>query len=155
VLLAIQAEIEGRHFAEADRLLAEAEARFPSDPGLANLRGVVAAQQGDYTAAELNFQEAVKHAPRFTAAYLNLGRLYQERAPADPQVGSKALGIYQRVLGYDPGNNEANYQSAVLLLQEGQYQRSLDHLLRLPAETQASAQALSVLSADHAALGHR
>src|SRR5205814_3085273 len=49
----------------------------------------------------------------------------------------------------------ANYQSATLLQQSGQYQQSLLALKRLPANTQETAQVLSLYCADAAALGKR
>ena len=153
-VLEIQRQIENGNFTEANRLLDEAAKRFPGDAGLDNLRGVIAAQQGDYTAAEQDFRDAVKRAPKLTAAQLNLGRLYQEHLAADPQARRKALDVYLRVLAYEPANAEAQYQAAVLLLEQGEYQRSLEHVARLPSETQASGQGLSILCADHAALGH-
>src|SRR5580765_1595835 len=126
-ILEIQLQIEQRNLPEANRLLDGAAKRFPDDPGLYNLRGVIAAQQGDYDAAERDFREAVKRAPRLTAAHLNLGRLYQEHLAADPQARRKALDIYLRVLAYEPPNSEAHYQAAVLLLEQGEYQLSLEH----------------------------
>src|SRR4029077_1126691 len=84
-ILKIQRQIEDHNLAEANRLLDEAAKRFPGDAGLDNLRGVIAAQQGDYTAAEKDFRDAVKRAPTLTAAHLNLGRLYQEHLATDPQ----------------------------------------------------------------------
>jgi tetratricopeptide (TPR) repeat protein len=153
-VLEIQRQIENHNLAEANRLLEETAKRFPGDAGLDNLRGVIAAQQGDYAAAEKDFSDAVKRAPRLTAAHLNLGRLYQEHVATDPQARRKALDVYLRVLAYESANAEAHYQAAVLLLEQGEYQRSLEHFMRLPSETQASGQALSVLCADHAALGH-
>ena len=153
-VLEIQRQIENHNFSEANRLLDEAAKRFPGDAGLDNLRGVIAAQQGDYTAAEKDFSDAVKRAPKLTAAQLNLGRLYQEHLAADPQARRKALEVYLRVLAYEPSNPEAHYQAAVLLLEQGEYERSLEHVAQLPSETQASAQGLSILCADHAALGH-
>jgi tetratricopeptide (TPR) repeat protein len=153
-ILEIQRQIEQRNLPEANRLLDGAAKRFPDDPGLCNLRGVIAVQQGDYDAAEREFRNAVKRAPRLTAAHLNLGRLYQEQLAADPQARRKALDIYLRVLAYEPSNAEAHYQAALLLLKQGEYQSSLEHVSRLPSETQASAQALSILCADHMALGH-
>jgi tetratricopeptide (TPR) repeat protein len=153
-ILAVQRQIESRNWAEANRLLTEAATRFPADPGFDNLRGVIAAQQGDYTTAERDFRDAVERAPKFTAAYLNLGRLYQEKSATDAQARLKALDVYQHVLAYEPSNAEALYQAAVLFLQQREYQRSLDHIVHLPAQTQASAQALAIVCADHAALGH-
>ena len=152
-ILQIQQLIENHDLEHAQRLLLEAAGQFPSDAGFDNLRGVVEAQQGNYTEAEASFERAVARSPRFTAAYLNLGRLYQENSAADPKASQKVLDIYKEVLAYDPGNSEANYQTATLLLKQGQYKESLIHLLSLPPETQVGGQASSVLCADYAGLG--
>jgi len=154
-ILQIQQLIEEHDLAQAERLLAEATRQFSSDAGFDNLQGVIEAQQGNYQAAETSFSKAVVRAPKFTGAYLNLGRLYQENSAGDPQARQKALDIYARVLHYESNNAEAHYQSAALLLQQGQYKDSLDHLKLLPSETQASAQAFSIFCADYAGLGDR
>jgi tetratricopeptide (TPR) repeat protein len=141
--------------AQARKLLSEAAKQFPADAGFDNLLGIIEAQEGDYQAAEKSFKRAVTREPRFTGAYLNLGRLYQEHSAADTEALPKALNVYQQVLQYDPNHAEANYQSATLLMRKGAYQASLDHLARLPAETRNSAQALSISCADFAGLGNR
>jgi tetratricopeptide (TPR) repeat protein len=139
----------------AARLLDETAKQFPADSGIDNLRGIVAAQQGNYTSAESYFTQAIHRSARFTGAYLNLGRLYLENASSDPQALRKALSTYTSVLAYDPKNAEANYQSAVLLLSKGAYQDSLNRLSRLPETTQRHPQQLSIACADYAALGER
>jgi tetratricopeptide (TPR) repeat protein len=154
-ILKIQGLIENRDVVQAQKLLAEADRQFPSDAGFDNLRGVVAAQQGDYPTAQSSFNRAIARDPKFTAAYLNLGRLYQQTAIADRETQTKALDVYQHVLTYEPNNSEANYQSATLLLRQGRYKESLKAFMRLPLETQMSAQATSVACADYAALGDR
>ena len=154
-ILQIQQLIQDHNLPEARRQLAEAAKQYPSDEGFDNLLGIVEAQQGNYSAAEKSFSKAVAKAPKFTGAYLNLGRLYQENVAADPQARRKALDVYRHVLGYEPTNEEANYQSAVLLTQQGESKKSLDHLLRLSPENQNSAQTLSLFCADYAALGNR
>jgi tetratricopeptide (TPR) repeat protein len=153
IILRIQQLIEDHNLAEASRELVEAEKQYPEDAGLDNLRGIVEAQQGDYATAEKSFSQALKREPKFTAASLNLGRLFQENFAADAQAKRKALDVYSAVLKYDPKNAEANYQSAALLLGQGQYRDSFDHISRLPEESQTSAQALSILCADYAGLG--
>ena len=154
-VLRIQQLIQEHNLQEARRQLAEAAKQYPSDEGFDNLLGIVEAQQGNYSAAEKSFSKAVTKAPKFTGAYLNLGRLYQENAASDPQAQRKALDVYRHVLGYEPMNQEANYQSAALLLQQGEYKKSLDHLSRLSLENQASAQTLSLFCADYSGLGNR
>lgn len=138
----------------ARKQLNQALKQFPADAGLENLLGIIEAQEGNYLAAERSFSRAISRERKFTGAYLNLGRLYQENAARDPQALAKALEVYRRVLQYEPENAEANYQSALLLMRKGAYQASLDHLTRLPARSQNSAQALSVSCADYAGLGN-
>ncbi|MEJ7618018.1 MAG: tetratricopeptide repeat protein [Pyrinomonadaceae bacterium] len=154
LILQIQQLMTERNLAGARQLLGEAAKRYPAeDAGFDNLLGIIEAQEGNTAAAESSFQRAIKSAPKFTGAYLNLGRLYQETSPIDPQAAPKALAVYRQVLQYDPDHGEANYQSAMLLMRQGAYRDSLDHLQRLPANVQQSAQALSVGCADYAGLG--
>lgn len=154
-VLQIQQLIEIDDLAEANRQLTEAAEQYPADEGFDNLRGIVAAKQGQYQAAEKSFLRAVARAPRFTGAYLNLGRLYQENAGNDKDAPRRAIGVYKKVLDYDAANAEANYQSALLLLRQSDYQKSLNHISRLSLELQRSAQALSIRCADYAGLGNR
>jgi tetratricopeptide (TPR) repeat protein len=154
-ILQIQERIESHDLAGANELLVEAEKQFPLDEGLENLRGIVSAQKGDYQAAEKSFTAAIRRSPRFTGAYLNLGRLYQENTSKDSQAAHKALEVYEHVLRYEPENTEANYQSAVLLLHQGRYRDSLRHASRLPSEQQSTAQVLAIVCADSAGLGDR
>ena len=154
-ILEIQKLIESHDLAGARRLISDTQKHFPADGGFDNLLGIINAQEGNYSAAENSFKDAIAREPKFTGAYLNLGRLYQEHSAGDPQAQRKALEIYRSVLVYDANNTEANYQSAVLLLQQGEYQSSLNHLARLPAETQSSAQALSIFCADSVGLDDR
>src|SRR5438876_9270135 len=91
--------IERRDLAAARSELTGALGVYPRDPGLRNLLGVVEAQQGDYRKAEADFKIAIVAAgSRFTGAYLNLGRLYQENAAKDPRAPEKGLEIYRRLL---------------------------------------------------------
>ena len=152
-ILQIQQLFTQGDLAGARKLLDEALKQFPADAGLDNLQGIIEAQEGNYAAAERSFNRAVARERKFTGAYMNLGRLYQEHTADDPQALDKALEVYRRALQYDPDNAEANYQRASLLMRKGSYQASLDHLSRLPAKIQDTAQALSVSCADHAGLG--
>jgi tetratricopeptide (TPR) repeat protein len=152
-ILQIQQLFGQGDLAGSRKLLDDAAKKFPADAGLDNLLGIIEAQEGNYAAAERSFNRAVARERKFTGAYLNLGRLYQEHAANDPKALPKALEVYRRVLRYEPDNAEANYQSAALRMRKGAYQASLDHLSRLPAKIQNSAQALSVSCADYAGLG--
>jgi tetratricopeptide (TPR) repeat protein len=154
-ILRIQELMQQGDLSEARRLLSQSKKEFPVDPGFDNLLGIIEAQEKNYKAAEAAFQRAIAHAPKFTNAYLNLGRLYQQNPKADAEALQKALQVYQKVLRYQPDNLEANYQTAVLLQSRGEYRASLDQLKRLPEDYRQSAQSLSLYCANYAGLGDR
>jgi tetratricopeptide (TPR) repeat protein len=153
-LVRIQQSIQAGDLRRARGELQEALARFPREPRIYNLLGVIDAQEKHFTAAETNFRRAIQLAPRFTGAYLNLGRLYQEHANQQGAV-EKALDVYRKLLESEPDHVEANYQAAWLLNRLGKFGPSLDQLARLPAEAQQRAPALALRGVDHAALGKR
>lgn len=148
-----QALLERGDRAGARLALAPALRSFPAHPVLQNFLGVLEAQDGRYAAAEAHFRGAVRAAPRYTDASLNLGRLYQENAARDPDALPKALAAYEAVLAYDPEHAESLYQSAVLLRATGDFARSLERLGRLPAEQRLRAQVLAVRLADEVGAG--
>ena len=104
----IQAALE-RGDVDGARTAVEAGLRaYPDDPALQNFAGVIAAQRGDWTAAETHFREAIRLAPRAVPPYENLGRLYQVRSVADPTARAKALDVYRALLSVDPANAEGS-----------------------------------------------
>jgi tetratricopeptide (TPR) repeat protein len=149
-----------KHLEQGDRVKARAELMqalqaHPADPVVENFLGVLEAQEGHYRAAEGRFQDAIRAEPRLTDAYLNLGHLYQDNAATDAGALRQALDTYQTLLRYEPAQPEALYQSAVLLQARGEFQRSLEHLARLPDAQQQRAQVLAVRCADEAGAGRR
>jgi tetratricopeptide (TPR) repeat protein len=154
-ILEIQQLFRQNDWTAARAALDAAFRRYPGDAGLENLRGIVEAQTGNPRAAEAAFSAAIARSPRFTGAYLNLGRLYQEQSATDPRALPKALKVYQQLLRYQPGNDEANYQCAALLQRLDRVAASLPHLQRLPAQYQSGANVLALYAAAHAATGDR
>jgi tetratricopeptide (TPR) repeat protein len=154
VITEIQDLIDQDHLDAARQKVYEAQ-KGMTDSGLDNLLGVIAAKTGDYSGAEGSFAVAIRRAPTFTAPYLNLARLYQENANRDPKGKAKALALYEQLLRFDPANTEANYQAAVLLMEQSRYQKSQRYLSHLPADSQDISQALAVRCADLAGLGDR
>ncbi len=155
LILQAQELLQQGNFSGARQFLTQAQKNYPNEAGFDNLLGIIEAQANNYPAAEAAFKRAVTRAPKFTGAYLNLGRLYQENGGNDPEAIDKARQTYQRVLQYQPHHTEANYQTAVLLQMQGNFKTSLLHLARLPAAYQQRAQILAVQCADYAALGER
>jgi tetratricopeptide (TPR) repeat protein len=147
--------LEASDRAAARREMTVALRLYPASPAVHNFLGVLEAGEGNYAEAEKRFREAVRRAPDYTDAHLNLGRLYQEHGQKDPQAATKALAAYQAVLRYDPAHAEARFQSAALLLATGEFARSLEEIRRLPPADQDRPAALAVRLADHAGKGER
>lgn len=127
---------------------------FPRDADFFNYLGVVDAEEGNTRSAEANFRTAIEKEPRSTGAYLNLGHLYQSEIAKRPGAFSLALSTYAKLLQFDPGNAQANYQAAVLETRKGDYRKSLDHLKKLSTTDQQTPQSLALLCVDMARTGH-
>ena len=70
----IQAALERGDRPGAEAALEAALRVHPEDPALNNLAGVIAAQNGNWQAAEMHFRTAIRLAPRAVPPYENLGR---------------------------------------------------------------------------------
>ena len=145
--------IEREDWPAARRALVGALENWPGDPALHNLAGVVEAQLGVPASAEAHFAAAIRLAPRSVPAYANLARLHQEQSGVDPGARGKALETYRRLLAIDPAHVEATYQSAFLLVLDGQYARARTLAERLPDRLRQRPQALAVLAAAAAGAG--
>jgi tetratricopeptide (TPR) repeat protein len=143
----IEDSIERQDNSSARVQLKAAFDKYPGNSGLNNLLGVLDAGDGNYPSAERAFRTAVTASPRFTAAWLNLGRLYQQQPDPD-----KALAVYESILRYEPANTEANYQAAVLLLAKASYRPALQHAMKLPADLLQQPHVLSVICGARAGL---
>src|SRR5262245_25213514 len=91
----IQKLIQDGHAGEALKHVRQSLVHFPREPNLHNFLGVLEAQASNYVAAEASFRRAIEIAPTLTAAYFNLGRLYQQNLAKDPQALSKAVETYK------------------------------------------------------------
>ena len=152
-LVRAQQLIQAHDLHGARSTLEQLRAHYPADPRIYNLLGAVDAQEQNLASAETNFRRAVELAPRFTGAYLNLGRLYQERGGKEDIA--KAVEVYRKILEFEAGNVEANYQAAWLLNRQGKFSSSLAHLARLSSDAQQRAAALAILGSDELGLGKR
>jgi tetratricopeptide (TPR) repeat protein len=147
--------LEASDSAAARRDLVRALELYPGSPVVYNFLGVLEADDGHAAMAERRFREAVARDPRYTDAYLNLGRLYRETAGRDEGAARRALAAYQAILAYEPAHAEACFQSASLLQVLGEYGRSLDALKRLAPADQDRPAALGVRLGDEAGTGER
>jgi tetratricopeptide (TPR) repeat protein len=149
------AHMEASAHQEARREVERALALYPGSPAAHNFLGVIEASEGRPAEAERRFREAIQLDPRYTDAYLNLGRLYQETRGEDPSAARRALDVYQAILEYAPGHAEARFQSAALHQVLGEYDRSLEDLARLGPVDRERPSALAVRLTDHVGRGDR
>ena len=154
LVLEIQQHIERNDLQGARSLIGDAQAVFPANGGLENLLGVIEVQQGHSDRAIQEFSAAILHEPSLASAYLNLGRIYMQTAESDKTARASALRAYDRLLRMEPNNAEANYQAAMLLMWDHNYERSLQHLARLSPDDRSRIGGQIVLCADEAALNH-
>jgi len=77
LVLHIQDQIAAGKLEDADRDLAAVMQKYPTDGGLFNLRGILAADRKQWKAAESEFSRAILLNPNLSSAYLNLARAYE------------------------------------------------------------------------------
>jgi tetratricopeptide (TPR) repeat protein len=145
--------LERGELVRAKTMVGDALRQYPSDAAVHNIAGAIDAQQRVYESAERHFRTAIRIAPKITAPYVNLGRLYQEHAAEDPQALQKAIAVYRELLQFDPTNSEALFQCAYVSARVGDWVASRGLLERLPAQARARPQALAVLAVDLAGTG--
>ena len=155
VIEEVSALFDAGDLARAGALVDRALQEYPSDAALLNLAGAIDAQQGRYAAAERHFKASIDADRRLAAAYMNLGRLYQEHAAGDPAAPRKALAVYRQLLTIDPSRSEALFQAAYLSACIGDWASSREWLDRLPLDVRSRPQTLAVLAVDAAGLGDR
>ncbi len=90
---------EHDRLAEADARTAELRRRFPDDPEVRNLSGLIAAANGDLAAAEEHYRRALTVAPDMAELRINIGHLARDRGDIEAAVASyrKALEISPRL----------------------------------------------------------
>lgn len=153
ILQRAAALIEQGELTRAKAILSKGLESYSRDPGLHNFLGVVEARQHDFDDAEASFQSAIQESPQYSGAYLNLGHLYLEYASQNPSLRRKALETYFKMLRFDPENPEGNYESAIILSEDGDFGRSLSCLRKMPVSAQNRTTVLGVQLADDAGLG--
>jgi tetratricopeptide (TPR) repeat protein len=132
VLEAIAAALGRDDVAAARTAVQPALVSYPDDPVVHNLAGVIEARRGESRPAQEHFERAIQLQPRSPGPYVNLGRLLQERAAADPAAQKAALAVYARLLAIDPQQPEALFQTARLQALDGRFDAARHAIDRLP-----------------------
>ncbi|HXE12951.1 MAG TPA: tetratricopeptide repeat protein [Bryobacteraceae bacterium] len=150
--LAIQQEIESGNLAAAFASVQAALRAHPTDGGLFNLRGVIHAKRSEIAKARADFQASVTASPHLVAAWKNLARACEMRAPAIKPDNRCAINAWQRVSAMDPADTVATHRLARLYTERGEYGLSLAQLKRLSTSDQSSIENMVIRGEDLAGL---
>jgi len=125
--------------AEAERLLTQVLKVAPNEAAALNLMGAIRAKQGNLDEAEILFTSAVRSDPAMVGAHMNLARLYLLKGAPE-----KTASELKEVLRLEPGNAEAGYRLAWLLLSQGRVDECIELVENLEKSQQLSAPLLGV-----------
>jgi hypothetical protein len=97
----------------------------------ANTRGVGLTEQFKYTEAQHEFEEAVRLAPDWTPAKVNLAiALYNQQSDQTKQLATpvtRAQEIFREILAKDPKNKHAHYCLGVIAQYVGKFAEAYEH----------------------------
>lgn len=136
--------------AEAERLLNQVLKVAPDEAVALNLMGAIRAKQGKLDEAEDLFSRAVRSDASMTGAHMNLAHLYLLKGAPE-----KTAAELKEVLRLEPGNAEAGYRLAWLLLAQGRVDECIDLVEKLKASQQPSAPLLGVAASAYLKKGNK
>jgi tetratricopeptide (TPR) repeat protein len=132
--------IGSNQLVEAEGLLNQVLKVAPNEATALNLLGAIRAKQGRLDEAETFFSRAVRSDASMTGAHMNLAYLYLlKREP------EKTASELKEALRLEPGNTEAGYRLAWLLLSLGRVDECISLVEKLKASQTLSAPLLGVL----------
>lgn len=157
-IVAIQQVMQAGRAQDAKEMIAAALKRYPKDPGILNLRGVLHAQGQEMAAARADFAEAVGLAPDLLPARQNLARACMALTGAnstskDSGAMDCAVQNWRLVLASQRGNAEAHSALATLYEWRGDFAASLREITSLSPDDAAGLPLLALRCADLAGLG--
>ncbi|MDT7778315.1 MAG: protein O-GlcNAc transferase [Acidobacteriota bacterium] len=129
--------ISENRLTEAEQQLNSILKTAPNDALALNLLGTVRAKQGRLDEAEALFTRAVRADRQFVGAHMNLAYLYVLKGAPE-----KTAAELREVLRLDPGNADAGYKLARLLLSQGR----LDECIRLVEDERRAGRLTPVLA---------
>ena len=98
----------------------------------ANARGVGLMEQFEYAPAAKEFEEAVRLAPEWLPARINLGMaLYNAASSAEDPVLPKAIAIFEQVLKEEPDNPYAHFNLGIIYKYQAKYDRAQIHFRKV------------------------
>jgi Flp pilus assembly protein TadD len=142
--------ISSNQLAEAEQQLNQVMRVAPNDATALNLLGAIRAKQGNLDEAETLFQRAVRSDASMTGAHMNLAYLYLLKGAPE-----KTVSELKEVLRLEPGNAEAGYRLAWLLLSQGRIDECINLAEKLKGSQAVSAPLLKVLGDAYLMEGER
>ncbi|HKQ51617.1 MAG TPA: tetratricopeptide repeat protein [Pyrinomonadaceae bacterium] len=133
--------IGSNQLAEAERLLNQVLKVAPNEAAALNLMGALRAKQGRLDEAETLFTRAVRSDATLAGAHMNLAHLYLLKGAHE-----KTAVELREVLRLEPGNAEAGYRLAWLLLAQGRVDECLELFEKLKGSQELSAPLLGVVA---------
>jgi NADP-dependent 3-hydroxy acid dehydrogenase YdfG/Flp pilus assembly protein TadD len=117
------------------------------------LLAYIAEQQGDYTLSLNSLEKVTLLNPNYPGIYYKLGRLTTEHFV---KQNRKALRFFKEAVMQDPQNGEAQYQYALLLIeQNNDYKTAIEHLLIASSEAPQNDGAAYELAKAYVEIGDR
>jgi protein O-GlcNAc transferase len=142
--------ISSNQLAEAEGVLNQVLKVAPADATALNLLGALRAKQGNLDEAETLFQRAIHSDASMTGAHMNLAYLYLLKGAPE-----KTASELKEVLRLEPGNAEAAYRLAWLLLSQGRIDECISLAEKLKGSQAVSAPLLKVLGDAYLMKGER
>lgn len=142
--------IGNNQLAEAERLLNQILKVAPNEAAALNLLGALRAKQGKLDEAETLFTRAVRSDASMTGAHMNLAHLYLLKGAPE-----KTAAELKEVLRLEPGNAEAGYRLAWLLLSQGRVDECINLVETLKGSQAVSAPLLGVAASAYLKKGNK
>jgi tetratricopeptide (TPR) repeat protein len=93
----------------------------------ANVRGIALMEQFNYPEAIPEFEEAVRLAPDWLPAKINLGIALLNRGPQDSAAFDRALKLFKEILDKEPDNPYAHYCTGIIHFHFGRLDEARPH----------------------------
>src|SRR5262245_3584545 len=95
----------------------------------ANTRGVAQMERYQYVQAERDFDEAVRLAPEWTPAKINLGIAIMNQNT--PETKERAEKLFQEMQQKDPDNKHVRYCLGIILADRGNFAEAHEHFVKV------------------------
>ena len=111
------------NFAEAEKILLQAEKLAPSNSDVHNLLGIICDQKGDFKQAETRYRTAIRLSPKAVSPLANLGVLL-----ARTKREKESIQTFESVLKLNPNHPQSIINLGFLYNSTGNFPRAVEFL---------------------------